>query len=140
MKLTKISAKGAEIPADATEWVAVRLDHDLLARPLYFDVAEHEAPNWKAAMKWMEKRETCGWQWRAPTVEELFLLADRTKFDPCLDGAFFPEVKSDWYWASTLDVSPPSGCAWLVYFGGGYSDRSGRDGGGWCRAVRAGQY
>lgn len=39
--------------------------------------------------------------WRLPTVEELFALADRTKYGPAIDTDAFPDTKSDWYWTST---------------------------------------
>jgi hypothetical protein len=32
--------------------------------------------------------------WRMPTVEELLLLADRTRFDPAIDTDAFPDTKS----------------------------------------------
>jgi hypothetical protein len=59
--------------------------------------------------------------WRLPSVEELFLLADRTKVQPAIDTAFFPSCKSEWYWSSTLDCESPNDYAWFVDFGGGGS-------------------
>lgn len=138
MKLTKISAEGLDLTDDATQWVAVRMEHELLARPLIFSVAEKKAKNWKAAKKHAEGLDLCGWQWRLPTVEELFLLADRTKFNPAIDKDFFPDCESDWYWTDTVAASP-SGYAWGVYFSHGSSSWYDQDDVGWVRAVRAGQ-
>ncbi len=76
--------------------------------------------------------------WRLPTVEELFCLADRSKYSPAIDTAAFPDTKSDWYWSST-QYAPHSGYAWLVGFGSGHSG-GGRHGGvNFVRAVRASQ-
>ncbi len=43
--------------------------------------------------------------WRLPTVQELFALADHGRHDPAIDTDVFPDTKSDWYWSSTT-------CAW----------------------------
>ena len=81
--------------------------------------------------------------WRLPEVEELFLLADRTRCNPAIDTEFFPACKSDWYWTATDDASEEkseetghSDYAWIVYFSGGYSGLDGRDGHDRVRAVR----
>jgi hypothetical protein len=56
--------------------------------------------------------------WRLPTVEELFLLADRSKVSPAIDTEAFPDTKSDWYWSSTVHASGSS-YAWVVSFDNG---------------------
>jgi hypothetical protein len=58
--------------------------------------------------------------WRLPDVEELFLLADRTRREPAIDTAFFPDTHSDWYWTRTIAAGAPR-AAWLVCFNGGSS-------------------
>jgi hypothetical protein len=67
--------------------------------------------------------------WRLPEVEELFLLADRSKFRPAINTEFFPSCKSDWYWTATDDASEEKDAetghtdyAWFVLFscGGSY--------------------
>jgi hypothetical protein len=78
--------------------------------------------------------------WRLPTVEELFLLADRTRAPcPAIDAEYFPDCKSDWYWSSTPYARSPGGCAWVVNFGNGDAHWSFRDDDGFVRAVRPGQ-
>jgi hypothetical protein len=59
--------------------------------------------------------------WRAPTVEELFLLADRTRELPAIDTEVFPSCEGGWYWSSTLDCASPSVYAWGVSFSYGAS-------------------
>jgi hypothetical protein len=53
--------------------------------------------------------------WRLPTVDELFALADRTRTDPAIDTGAFPDTQSDWYWTSTI-VAWSSDDAWIVSF------------------------
>ena len=81
--------------------------------------------------------------WRMPTVEELFLLADRSKCNPAIDTDFFPSCRSDWYWTATDDASEPkdeetghSDYAWIVYFYHGDSDIYDRSDTYRVRAVR----
>jgi len=81
--------------------------------------------------------------WRLPTVEELFLLADRTKYNPAIDTAFFPSCKSDWYWTATDDASEEkdeetghSDYAWVVHFSHGRSSICNRTYSHRVRAVR----
>jgi hypothetical protein len=75
--------------------------------------------------------------WRLPTVEELFLLADRTKHAPAIDTEAFPDTKNAWYWSST-ESAEDWFYAWVVYFNyGGAIDRH-RDGDdAYVRAVRS---
>ena len=56
--------------------------------------------------------------WRLPSVEELFLLADRSRSLPATDTTAFPDTKSDWYWTSTPHASVSS-YAWIVHFDDG---------------------
>ena len=74
--------------------------------------------------------------WRLPTVEELFCLADRSRHSPAIDTNFFPDTKSDWYWTSSSSAFD-SGGAWVVGFSGGGSSGFGRSGSAFVRAVRS---
>ncbi len=75
--------------------------------------------------------------WRLPTIEELFALADRSKVRPAIDTNAFPDTKSDWYWSSTVHASDSS-CAWFVSFSFGLANLYHRgDDGAFVRAVRA---
>ena len=74
--------------------------------------------------------------WRLPTVEELFALADHSRNSPAIDTDAFPDTKSDWYWTSTLAAWDPS-CAWIVYFGYGNAYSLHRSYYAFVRAVRS---
>ncbi len=132
-RFVKIGEDGALLPADATEWVAV-LD---TKQNLMWDVKPRPVDDYAAALKVPETLVVAGFKdWRLPTVEELFLLADRTRVSPAIDTDFFPETPSDWFWTSTLWASSPSGCAWVVSFLSGGSGWYGQYGEGFVRAVR----
>jgi hypothetical protein len=74
--------------------------------------------------------------WRLPTVDELFALADRTRTEPAIDTEAFPDTQSDWYWTSTISAWS-SGDAWFVGFSFGDADYYRRDGNfAFVRAVR----
>jgi hypothetical protein len=140
---TKLAANGSDLPADSTEkHLAVRVDHPLLAKPII--VAAYRASDritWKNAAKKAEAHDAYGWQWRLPSVEELFLIADRTNPVDELDKNFFPDAKGyEWTWSSTVDAESPSVLAWLVNLGYGGSDRYDQSYGDYVRAVRAGQF
>lgn len=136
-KFTKIGADGEKLADDAAEWVAV-LDN---TTNLVWTVKETTRLNWKKAAAAVQKLDTAGFtDWRLPTVEELFMLADRTKYSPAIDTAYFPDCKSDWYWTSTPAASSPGGCAWFVYFYGGVSLWGLHGCDFQVRAVRASQY
>ena len=69
---------------------------------------------------WFDANQHCGdlffggkADWRLPTVEELFPLADRSRFDPGIDPVF--DCRSDEYWSSSISVSNADN-AWLVGF------------------------
>lgn len=53
--------------------------------------------------------------WRLPTEEELFLLADRSRYSPAIDTEYFADTQSDWYWSSSI-YAPGPAYAWFVGF------------------------
>ncbi len=57
--------------------------------------------------------------WRLPTIDELFALADRTRYAPAIDTDAFPNCVADGYWTGTPDAEEPESFAWAVLFGDG---------------------
>jgi hypothetical protein len=143
---TKLAADGSDLPADhpndaPNKHLAVRVDHPLLAKPII--IAAYRADDdvlFKKAAKVAESHDAYGWSWRLPTVEELFLVADRTNPIERLDPNFFPDAEGyEYTWSSTVDAESPSDCAWVVYLGFGYSYRFYQSNHYRVRAVLAGQ-
>jgi len=135
-RFSKVGPQGAVLAADAATWVAV-LDN---TTGLMWSLQATKVDNWKDAEAAAKKVKAAGFcDWRLPTVEELFALAERTRHDPAIDEGFFPDTASDWFWSSTPWSGSPSGCAWGVFFYGGGACWGGRDYSGFVRAVRVGQ-
>jgi Protein of unknown function (DUF1566) len=135
-RFIKISSTGEHLPDDAPEWVAV-LDEK---QGLMWSKDHIAVDNYQQALTVLDGFDLAGVKdWRLPTVEELFLLADRTRANPAIDTAYFPDCASDWYWTSTIYASSPGDCAWGVGFSGGGACWGGLGCSGFVRACRAGQ-
>ena len=138
---TKLAADGTDLPDNATDHNAVRIEHPLLVKPLIVS-AHHSSKEltWKKAAAWAEKLDTNGWSWRLPTVEEAMFIPDRSKY-PAIDKSFFPDFKDyEWIWTSTPDAESPSGYAWGVLLRSGLVNRGNQTFQYLVRAVRAGQF
>ena len=137
IRFVKIDAKGKKLKESARTWDAV-LD---TTTGLMWSVKEiPKGLPWKQACAVPAKLKTGGFKdWRMPTVEELFALADRSLHSPAIDVAFFPGCKSDWYWTSSPAAYSPGGCAWSVYFSFGNANWYGQGNRAFVRAVRASQ-
>ena len=122
------------LASDPSEWVAV-LD---TRSNLMWTVEVLPQQTFAAAADSVAKLRTAGFaDWRVPTVEELFCLADRTRCEPAIDTDYFPNTPPAWFWSSTPDASSPSVCAWSVNFDYGHSYWYFQYGEGFVRAVRA---
>jgi hypothetical protein len=75
--------------------------------------------------------------WRMPTLQELFTLADHSRTSPAIDTDAFPTCKGGWYWTSTPLASSPSDFAWCVYFYSGDANANHQGNSGRVRAVRS---
>ena len=90
-------------------------------------------------MTWAKAKEVCeklGKGWRLPTVNELFSLVDRTKYNPAIDKDMFPDTQSSYYWASET-FAYYSDVAWYVYFYDGGVNANGKGISYYVRPVRA---
>jgi hypothetical protein len=130
-----IGADGAQLPAGSTEYVAIHNTKTGLMVAAPFGEQRFTHAEALAAVKGLTLAGSA--EWRAPTVEELFPMADRTRFEPAVDPEEYPFIESDWYWTSTVDPSSPSGYAFLVIFGYGSAGLDGQYGRGRVLAVRS---
>lgn len=135
LRFIKVDDNGALLAADAAQWAAV-LD---TTTGLMWDTKARPVESFQAAQAVPGTLNVAGFSdWRTPTVEELFCLADRSRLNPAIDTDVFPDTPSEWFWTSTVEASSPSDCAWVVNFGNGGSDWDGQDYEGFVRAVRSG--
>lgn len=89
------------------------------------------AESWREAM---DQVAALGEGWRAPTIDELSSLCDRTRREPACDPVLEMPF-DDWHWSSSAVVGWPE-YTWAVHFYGGGVLDGGRDGGGFVRPVR----
>ena len=74
-------------------------------------------------------------QWRLPTVFELSTITDRSRSNPTIDGAAFPNTPASWHWSSTFDTTNPT-YIWIISFYNGYASNIGPYNKGYVRLVR----
>ena len=113
-KFIKIGADGQQLPADATDHVAVLLPaHGLMftaTSVVDSDVPQEEC---EAACKALTLAGYSDWD--LPTIDELQLLVDRSRYSPAIDTDFFRDIQNDWYWSKT-PAAWSSASAWFVNF------------------------
>ncbi|AOH36853.1 DUF1566 domain-containing protein [Luteimonas sp. JM171] len=133
-KYIKIGADGAHLPDDATEWVAVHLpEHGLTFSAT--SVVDEDVPHADCEAACKALTLTGHSDWDLPTIDELQLLIDRSRYNPAIDTDFFRDIQSDWYWSKT-PAAWSSSAAWLVGFYIGSVSYYRRHGGGFALAVR----
>jgi hypothetical protein len=137
-KLTKLAADGTDLHADATGHLAVRLDRGLLAHPITWTAHRTtDCLTWEEAKKWAESLDINGWSWRLPTVEEAFLLPDRSrKTYPFVDLEYFPDCDGEWIWTGT-EYAGYAGYVWSVLLSYGSSSLDPQGVPNHVRAVRS---
>ncbi len=136
--LKKIGADRNQLPDDSTDHVAVFLpDYGLTFTAT--NILDNDVPHadCEAAAKALDLLGHTDWD--LPTIEELQLLIDRSRYSPAINTDFFKDIESDWYWSKT-PAAWSSASAWFVDFYSGAVDGSHRDDSGFALAVRrAGQ-
>ncbi|QDH70880.1 Lcl C-terminal domain-containing protein [Marilutibacter alkalisoli] len=138
-KMIKIAADGAQLPDDATEWVAVFLpEHDITFTKT--SVVDSDVPHeqCEAACKALTLAGHSDWD--LPTIDELQLLVDRTRYSPAAYVDYF-QIESDWYWSKTPakwseKAEGSFSAAWFVLFSLGYVSSGLRGNGGFALACR----
>jgi hypothetical protein len=132
--LIKIGADGQPLPNDAIEWVAVEvagLGLQFSATQINEEEESQEDLQARAsALDLLGKTD-----WDLPTIEELQLLIDRTRYQPAINTDFFTNIQSDWYWSKT-PAAWSSASAWNVNFGYGNVSSYLRNNNGFALAVR----
>jgi len=76
--------------------------------------------DWMGAINYCEELTLGGYtDWRLPNFNELFFIADRTKYNPTIDNTIFTQTSSSNYWTSTT-IDRKKNYAWSVNFYYGY--------------------
>ena len=141
---TKIGATGQKLPANATEWSCVLDNHTGLMWEVKTDDGglhdkdntyqwynsdistnggavgyENDGKNTQAFTHAVNAQGLCGYtDWRLPEKQELQSIVNYGKESPAIDGAYFPNTRSSFYWSSS-PVADYSNQAWYVYFDSG---------------------
>jgi len=138
IKFIKLSAEGQHLPDDATDHVAVLLpDHGLTFTATSVTDSDVSQEKCEAACKACTLLGADDWD--MPTIDELQLLVDRTRYSPAINTDFFRDIKNDWYWSKT-PAAWSSASAWFVNFSYGLVLDGHRGYDGFALAVRrAGQ-
>jgi len=137
-KFIKIGADGAQLPDDTTDHVAVFLpDHGLTFSATSVVATDVPHEKCEAACKALTLAGHSDWD--LPSIEELQLLIDRSRYSPAINTDFFQDIQNDWYWTKT-PAAWSSASTWCVFFHDGYVSNSPRYYDGFALAVRrAGQ-
>ena len=134
----KIAADGSVLPDTATDHVAVLLpDYGLTFTAT--SIVEIDVPHadCESAAKALDLLGHTDWD--LPTIEELQLLIDRSRYSPAINTNFFKDIQNDWYWSKT-PAAWSSASAAYVDFDYGYVNYLHRNYYGFALAVRrAGQ-
>jgi len=78
---------------------------------------------WIGAINYCEELTLGGYTtWRLPNFNELYFIADRTKYNPSIDTTSFKHTKSENYWTSTT-IDRKKNYAWTVNFHYGYDGK-----------------
>ena len=132
--MIKLAADGQELPADATDWVAVKLpEHGLIFTATQINEEETDQESLQAQAVALDLLGTTDWD--LPTIDELQLLVDHERYNPAIDTALFRDIQSDWYWSKT-PAAWSSASAWLVLFNSGLVSYGHRNSSGFALAVR----
>ena len=132
--MIKLAADGQELPADATDWVAVKLpQHGLIFTATQINEEETDQESLQAQAAALDLLGATDWD--LPTIDELQLLVDRERYNPAINTEYFRDIQNDWYWSKT-PAAWSSASAWLVDFDGGFVDGNRRGDLGFALAVR----
>jgi hypothetical protein len=134
LTMIKLAADGQELPADATDWVAVKLpEHGLIFTATQINAEETDQESLQAQASALTLLDANDWD--LPTIDELQLLIDRERYNPAVHTEYFRDIQNDWYWSKT-PAAWSSASAWLVLFDGGGVSSSRRGYSGFALAVR----
>lgn len=141
IEMIKIGLNGEQLPADATDHVAVLLPaHGLMFTRSPINSSEKSQTDLEQACK----EVTCAGfnDWDMPEIHELELIVNRSRCSPAVNTDFFAGIPNDWLWSKTdcawqeKDAAGRSASAWHVNAGNGNVNGGPRGNDGFAVAVR----
>jgi hypothetical protein len=98
-------------------------------------IGDANKKTWENAITFCENLDFAGYtNWHLPNFNELYSIADRSKYNPAMSSVFI-NVVSSLYWSATTYASNTSN-AWDVYFSNGSDDYNRKTGTYYVRCVR----
>ena len=95
--------------------------------------------NWQDAIDYCEALTLGGKEdWRLPNFNELYYIADRSRYNPAIYPNSFDHIASSGYWSATT-LASHSDYAWGVNFEYGYDSNYDKGVSFFVRCVRGGQ-
>jgi hypothetical protein len=74
------------------------------------------------AIAWAKTRTICGLNdWRLPAFYELNWVADRTRYLPAVDTAYFPPYRLGWFRTCKAAAFRPEQNGWVIAFRSGHA-------------------
>jgi len=137
IKLALIVSLALSLQADYTRDATKNVVTDNSSGLMWQDDEVGTTMNWATALTTCEALTLGGYSdWRLPNYNELYNLADRSRFNPAISPVF-TNVVSGYYWTSTTGASDTSG-AWRVYFDNGLDYWGNKTYSYYVRCVRGG--
>ena len=97
-----------------------------------------ETKIWDEAIDYCENLDFAGkTDWRLPNSNELYMIADRHRYNPAIDPTF-QNIYSGTYWSSTTSASVHTD-AWYIHFYGGNDSQTAKNSLMHVRCVRGEQ-
>jgi hypothetical protein len=141
IKLALIGSLALNLHAELTRDATKQIVTDSASGLMWQDDSDAKTitKTWAEAIIYCEAKELGGYtDWRLPNYNEIYHLADRSRFNPAISPVF-TQIVSDGYWSSTTSASGTSN-AWNVYFNvGGDDSWDNKALSIYVRCVRAGQ-
>lgn len=138
IKLAIIGSLALNLHAEYTRDTTKQIVTDSESGLMWQDDAIGSTMNWETALTTCENLTLGGYSdWRLPNYNELYNLADRSRFNPAISPVF-TQIVSGNYWSSST-IASDTGKALIVGFYYGLDLWNNKTASYYVRCVRAGQ-
>jgi hypothetical protein len=141
IRYTRLAADGSDLPESATGHQAIRIERDILARPIIVaNAMPPKAVPLSKLKQWAAGLTIYNWSWRIAHFEELIMVPDYERPECALDTGVFTEVDPDSWFISDTPYPRIAGYFRGVYLYDGDSGCLHQGSRNYALAVRAGQF